>query len=249
MSEDLDALVRRVDEDRWLATRFAPEAVRARLIALYAVNYEIARIPETVREAPLGDIKLEWWRAALSEIAGGAAPRAHPALMALHRAGSAGVARDMNGVVEARAADVEAAPFTTWSVLEAYVHGTSRGLMVAALAACGANAVAVEHARFLDHAALAWGYVGLLRAGPHWAARGRSFLPEGATEADALKRARNAYEEAKPLARSLSVAAFPAFGYVALIPGYLQALERGERERPLIWRQASLIAASATGRI
>ncbi|MBC8107455.1 MAG: squalene/phytoene synthase family protein, partial [Anaerolineae bacterium] len=66
-SNDLGTLVRRVDEDRWLASRFAPAPVRERLIALYAVNYEIARLSETVREAPLGDIRLEWWRSALSE--------------------------------------------------------------------------------------------------------------------------------------------------------------------------------------
>jgi hypothetical protein len=39
--DDLDTLVRRVEEDRWLAARFAPPLVRERLIAIYAVNYEI----------------------------------------------------------------------------------------------------------------------------------------------------------------------------------------------------------------
>jgi 15-cis-phytoene synthase len=71
---DLDRLVRRVDEDRWLALRFAPEEVRARLIALYAVNYEIARTAEIVSEPALGDIRLEWWRSALEQMAEGSAP-------------------------------------------------------------------------------------------------------------------------------------------------------------------------------
>ena len=68
MDEALDDLVRRVDEDRWLASRFAPADVRARLIALYAVNYEIARTAEVVREPGVGDIRLAWWRDALAEI-------------------------------------------------------------------------------------------------------------------------------------------------------------------------------------
>ncbi|MBK8544168.1 MAG: hypothetical protein IPL62_11845 [Caulobacteraceae bacterium] len=54
--DDLDTLVRRVDEDRWLAARFAPPLVRERLIAIYAVNYEIARRRPCVKQgwAPFG---------------------------------------------------------------------------------------------------------------------------------------------------------------------------------------------------
>ena len=247
--DDLDTLVHRIDEDRWLASRFAPAPVRTRLVAVYAVNYEIARTAEIVRESALGDIRLEWWRSALNEIAEGGPPKKHPALEALHGAECASAARAMIGVAQARAADLEVAPFRTWDALDAYVAGTSRGLMAAALEACEVRVEAAGQTRFLDRAALAWAYVGLLRAAPFWAARGRTFLPDGATDADVLRRARGAYAEATPLARSMPAAAFPAFGYVALVPGYLRALERGGRERPLFWRQASIIAASATGRI
>ena len=85
--EALDALVRRVDEDRWLATRFASADAREKLIALYAVYYEIAHSTEAVREATLGDIRLEWWRAGVEEIAEGKPPRA-PALGALRESGA-----------------------------------------------------------------------------------------------------------------------------------------------------------------
>jgi len=38
--DDIDALVRRVDPDRWLASRFIADAqARADVIALYAFNY------------------------------------------------------------------------------------------------------------------------------------------------------------------------------------------------------------------
>ena len=67
--DDLDSqLVRRTDEDRWLASRFAPADVRADLIALYALNYEVARTVEVVSQPTLGDIRLAWWREAIAEI-------------------------------------------------------------------------------------------------------------------------------------------------------------------------------------
>lgn len=249
MTEDLDALVRRVDEDRWLATRFAPAPMRERLVALYATNYEIACTAETVREAALGDIRLEWWRSALGEIAEGGAPRGHPALEALSRCAAPGVSRALIAIADARRADMEPAPFQTWDALEAYASATSRGLMDAALLACDVSLERPAQKQFLACASRAWAYVGLLRAAPFWTARGRSFLPGGATEADILARARAAYAEAEPLARSAPAAAFPGLGYVALVPGYMRALERGARVRPLIWRQVSMLGASATGRI
>ncbi len=41
---------------------FAPADRREALFALYAFNYEIARIREAVREEMLGRIRLQWWR-------------------------------------------------------------------------------------------------------------------------------------------------------------------------------------------
>lgn len=250
MSEDLDTLVRRVDEDRWLASRFAPAPVRQRLIALYAVNYEIARTPETVSEAGLGDIRLEWWRNALEEIVDGRTPRAHPALVALHvSVSSAEVLRTLMTIAEARAADLETAPFKTWDALETYLARTARAMMWASAQACDVTIDGSEQAQFLDLAARAWGYCGLLRAEPFWIARGRSFLPEGATPSEVRERASAAYSEAKPLARAMPAAAFPAVGYVALVPGYLRALKHDKRETSLFLRQARLVVASATGAI
>lgn len=248
--DDLDTLVRRVDEDRWLASRFAPEQVRQALIALYAVNYEIAHTAEAAREPALGDIRREWWRQALEEIAEGKAPRSHPALTALCASPRAmEVARIMMGVAETRASDSEAAPFKTWEALETYVAGTARALMVAASDIASAGLDSGEGQRFLDFAARAWAYCGLLRAQTFWQARGRSFIPEGATLAEMSERAQSAYSGAKVLSVSLPAEGFPALGYVALVPGYLRVLARNKRETALLLRQATLVAASATGRL
>ncbi len=243
---DLSDLVRRVDEDRWLASRFAPEDARARLLALYAVNYEIAHAAEAAREPGLGLIRLKWWRDGLEEIAQGGAPRGHPALVALHAA-APGAAHALQGLVDARAADLEAAPFARWADLETYIDATAGPLIACAIEACGVAAAA--HGAFVREAGRTWGFAGLLRAAGHWQLRGRTLLPKGTRLEELQTRACAAYAAAKPLARALPAPAFPAFGYVALTPGYLRALERGRAERPLLVRQARLIWASATGAI
>lgn len=84
-------LVRRCDEDRWLGAHYAPPALKRSLLALAAFACEIRRIPDAVSEAPLGEIRLQWWRDAFEELRAGKPPRAHPvvaeiAAAALYRA-------------------------------------------------------------------------------------------------------------------------------------------------------------------
>jgi phytoene/squalene synthetase len=71
-TETLDDLVRRVDPDRWLAARFIGDAAaRADVIALYGLNYELARVAGGVSNALMGEIRLTWWREAMEEVAAG----------------------------------------------------------------------------------------------------------------------------------------------------------------------------------
>ena len=249
MSEDLDTLVRRVDEDRWLAARFGPPLVRERLIAIYAVNYEIARTAETVREAALGAIRLEWWREGLDEIATGKTPRVHPALEALSRTlKDRSAAATMQEIVRARAADFEPQPFAAWSDVDAYLDATAGALLQMSIDQCEAPRGAPDS--FVRAVGRAWGYTGLLRASEFWRARGRSALPrDGGDFAQMRVRTRAVYEEARTLASALPQEVFPAIGYLALVRGYLKAIEQGRNDRPLIARQSSLIIASATGRV
>ncbi len=74
------------DEDRWLAAQYASGEARERLIALYAFQIELRRIPSAVTEAPLGEIRLQWWRDAMDEICAGKMPRAHPVVEKLAEA-------------------------------------------------------------------------------------------------------------------------------------------------------------------
>ena len=59
-------LVRTHDRDRYLATLFAPAQHRNALFALYAFNTEISRVRDAAREPMPGEIRLQWWREAVS---------------------------------------------------------------------------------------------------------------------------------------------------------------------------------------
>src|SRR6202030_2870644 len=71
------ALVRRHDRDRFQSALFAPAARRETLFALYAFNYEIARVRESVQEPMLGQIRLQWWREAIAAAFEGGHVRNH----------------------------------------------------------------------------------------------------------------------------------------------------------------------------
>ena len=81
--EEIDKRVRRVDEDRWISSRFAPPAERKALTALYALAYELVRVREAVSEETLGLIRFQWWREAIEEIEAGKPPRGHDVCLAL----------------------------------------------------------------------------------------------------------------------------------------------------------------------
>src|SRR6184192_565741 len=71
------ALVRRHDRDRYQTALFAPADRREALFALYAFNYEIARVRELVSQPMLGQIRLQWWREAVAAAFAGAPSRQH----------------------------------------------------------------------------------------------------------------------------------------------------------------------------
>ncbi len=114
-AQDLDALVLRVDPDRWLASRLIaePEA-RADVVALYAFDHELARAPKVASNALLGEIRLAWWREVLDEAYGGLPVRHHPTAQALAQV----IARrklsraDLELMIDARYRELDPTPMT-----------------------------------------------------------------------------------------------------------------------------------------
>ena len=243
-----ESVVRVGDPDRFFAALFAPADKRPSLMALYAFNVEVARVREAVSEPMPGEIRLQWWRDLLrGEARGdvGASPVAAAledtiARFALPRAA-------LVGVVDARVFDLYDDPMPATGDLEGYCGETSSALIRLATLVLGGGADP-GGAEAAGHAGVAYAIAGLLRAFPWHARRGQRYVPQdvlarhgvtrddiaggrggpglAAALADMRALARHHYERAEALRTTITPAAAPAFLPVALVPAYLNAMER-----------------------
>ncbi len=180
--------VRRFDPDRYLTVLFAPAERRAALFALYAFNLEVAKTAEMVSEAPLGLLRLQWWRDALEAIEAGREPR-HEVVEPLAEA----VRRHhldpalFGRLIDAREFDLEGRAPDDLAALEAYAESTSAGLVHLALQVLSVDVAAARAAG--HHAGIAWALAGLIHAVPFHAAAKRLYLPRELSQAAGLRTA------------------------------------------------------------
>ena len=226
---DLDALVRRVDPDRWLASRFIPNAeARADVIALYALNYELSRAAEVASQPLIGEMRLAWWREAAEEIYDDRPIRRHPVALALAQAvRRRGLDRaDVEALIDGRLRELEPWPLGEDEALD-YVEATAGRLMTLA-----ARALTPDATADLRAAGGAWGLAGLIRLG------GR--LPPAWEAGAARTKVEEALGAANAALRSLPVEAFPTVAYATLARPYAAGRapsELGKRVR-LTWAVA-----------
>src|ERR1700730_4250342 len=182
----LAALLRRHDRDRFQTALFAPAQRREALLALYAFNYEIARVREAVTQPMLGQIRLQWWREVLDAAYAGAPARQHPVAVPLSEViYEFGLSREpFDRLLDTRERDLADEPPASLCALEDYAEGTSAALVHLALQVLGAREAAVE-----ETARQVWiGYAlaGLLRAMPFHARAGRTYIPAAIAERTGL---------------------------------------------------------------
>jgi NADH dehydrogenase [ubiquinone] 1 alpha subcomplex assembly factor 6 len=172
------AVVRRHDRDRYQTALFAPAEAREALFALYAFNYEIARVRESVREPMLGQIRLQWWREAIDAAYGETAPRRHDVVEPLTVAiRTHGLAReDFIRLIDTRERDLDPAPPPTLAALEDYAEGTSARLVQLALEVLDAATPAAKAAA--TEIGIAYALTGLIRAMPVHVHSGRLMIPD-----------------------------------------------------------------------
>lgn len=172
------AELRAGDHDRFLSLLLAPAEKRPALLALYAFNLEIARIPETVSEPMMGMIRLQWWREVLEGLDAGET-RGHHAAIALAEARRHVhmPLSELTALVDVRERDLDEEPFEDMAALDAYTAATSSRLMSLAAMALGGEGAAAAYRNAIDHAGVAFGLTGLLRALQTKAAQGHVMLP------------------------------------------------------------------------
>ena len=170
------ALVRRHDRDRFQTVLFAPAARREALFALYAFNYEIARVRETVTQPVLGQIRLQWWRENIAAAFEGGVTRHQPVVEAL----TATIRQllltreHFDRLIDARESDLADEPLENLVALENYAEATSSRLVYLALGALGADTpAAIEAGR---HIGIAYALAGLLRSARFHAGSGRRLI-------------------------------------------------------------------------
>jgi phytoene synthase len=269
--EHCGRLVREADRDRFIAALFAPAAKRPALHAIHAFAIEIARVRDVV-SAPLpGEIRLQWWRDALTAVGHGEVG-AHPVAAALLDT----IARyrlplePLLGMIEARRFDLYDEPIRSTDELETYAAQTVAApmrLTVEILAA----AQGVDLDALVRHAGIAEATTDLLRALPLHASRRQVYIPvqilqrhgAGVEElfagrvtpalraavADLRGLARRHFSAAAALASKLGPEAMPALLPVALVPAWLDRMDRTDdplrppdiapwRRQWMLWRAA-----------
>ncbi|MGO4571425.1 phytoene/squalene synthase family protein [Microvirga sp. 2TAF3] len=243
-----ESLVREADPDRFWASLFAPADKRPHLHALHAFNYEIARVRDSVREAMLGEIRLQWWRDALQgEVRGDV--KANPVAAALDDT----IVKfrlprpALVSLIDARIFDLYDDPMPSLNDLEGYCGETSSSLIrLASIILMGGGDPG--HADAAGHAGVAYAVTGLLRAFPWHARQGQVFLPtdilsrhgvvrddivtgrggpglKGAL-ADLRAVARRHLDQVGTLRSTIPPEAAPAFRLLALVEPYLRIMER-----------------------
>jgi NADH dehydrogenase [ubiquinone] 1 alpha subcomplex assembly factor 6 len=171
------ALVRRHDHDRFQTALFAPAMHRDALFALYAFNYEIARVREIVTQPMLGQIRLQWWRESIAAAFDGGVVRRHLVVEPLTAAiRELRLSRQhFDKLIDAREADLQDDPPTDLAALEDYAEATSARLIYLALEILGSREPAAGETA--HHVGVGYALAGLLRAMAFQARTGRRLIP------------------------------------------------------------------------
>ena len=207
-----EALVKAGDPDRHLSAKAASPMGFKALMALYAVNLEIARAPWASPEPLVAQMRLRWWGDEIGRIYEGKAVTSHEILPALRE-----VIFDHNlpqslfeALIEARMEDMFADPFESRTAFDAYIEATSGSLMALAARALGAPDTALPVVADFAYGA---GVANLLRALPALNARGHQPMPEA--KSDIIREAQNRIAKARRQRRAL-----PRTCHAALLAGW-----------------------------
>ncbi|SEM45021.1 Phytoene/squalene synthetase [Loktanella fryxellensis] len=208
------AVVERGDPLRFRAAMAAPVTARRVLFPLYALNVEVARAPWVTAEAMLAEMRLQWWRDVLAEVAAGGPVRRHEVTDALAQVLDAEGALALDALVEVRRWDVYRDGFADRAHFDRYIDGTSGALMGTA-----ARLLGPADAQVVADFAHGVGVAAFLRAIPALEAAGRRPLVDGTASgvrdlADGalarLDAARRRHRDVSPAAGAALLAGWPA---------------------------------------
>ncbi|MEH2508857.1 phytoene synthase [Nitrobacteraceae bacterium AZCC 1564] len=173
-------LVRTRDFTSYAASLFVPPAPRRAWLALAAFSSEVSHVRDHVSQALTGEIRLQWWRDALTGQAGRtehSEVTGNPVAAELLRAITEYKlpVETFIRLIDAHVFDVYDDPMPDIAALEAHCRDTSAALY--ALRARTLSVTAPEVSRIADHAGIAEGLVDVMLALPRHSARRQLYLP------------------------------------------------------------------------
>lgn len=136
MNDPLEVGLKAKDAARWLSTRFVGDAdARSDLVALYALDDEVAAISRRVREPLAAEIRLTWWRERIEAAALGRPVSEAPALSALQPSLASGriSATLILSALDGRFAELSRPWFEDEADLDAYLDAVGGDLGEAAV--------------------------------------------------------------------------------------------------------------------
>jgi phytoene synthase len=248
--DEVQALVRRYDLDRYLASLFAPADKRPHLWALYAFSAEISRIAGQVSEPHLAEIRLQWWLDTIDGIYHGEL-QSHPVAKALATAVKVGdiPKHALVNLAKAHQFDFYSDPMPSLHDLEAYLGETVAALIQMAAMILNRDA-ALECAEAAGLAGVGYGMGRILNDLPRAQRLKQCFLPKdmlaqrqvkpeglGARETEAgfavvlaelRTQAQERLAQMRRLRWTIKSEVAPAFLHVTLAEAYLsKAYKRG----------------------
>lgn len=158
-----------------------PKSARNAYDALRTLNLELARLPETVSNPTIGQLRMQFWRDTVNKVFAGNPPR-EPISIMLHKTVTDLQSRSDGSSVKSlkfwllrfintREQYLDNRPFTSLSALEEYAENTYSTLMYMSLAAMPVRSVHVDH--LASHIGKASGIAATLRGIPVLAAPSR----------------------------------------------------------------------------
>ncbi|MGL5165269.1 MAG: phytoene/squalene synthase family protein [Afipia sp.] len=173
-------LVRAQDFRTYAASLFASPEARRSWLALAAFNAEVAHVRDHVSQPLPGEIRLQWWRDAVTGGGKGAehgSAEGNPVAAELLRAIAL---HDLPietfvRLIDAHVFDVYDDPMPDMAALEAHCRDTSAALYALRARVLGANSP--EITRLAEHAGIAEGLTDMMLALPRHAARRQLYLP------------------------------------------------------------------------
>ena len=227
-------MVEQGDPERFALLAGTTEAVRERLLPLYALNLEFARAAWASKEPMVAEMRIQWWVDCLEDLLEGKPARVHPALDAaafLHEDHEALTV--LQAIAEARRWDVWREPFSSAACLWHHLNATGGALVWLCARALGEEQEGIIRQYGQAVALAAW-----LRAVPDMVGRGLQPLPSDEDAAiAALAREGLAHLAAARGQRArVSAQALPA-----LLPGFeAEAILEQAAANPALVREGGL---------